>query len=239
MSQVAPRIAPSISKPIPPLQNGDHLTRDEFERRYEATPAVKKAELIEGVVYVSPPVSFDGHSRPHSHFTTLLGAYSASTPGVASSDNGTVRLDLDNMPQPDSFLIILPSHGGQAKIDADDYIAGAPELVAEITASAASYDLHEKLRVYRRNGVREYIVWRTRDGEFDYFILRQAEYQRLAPASDGSFHSEVFPGLWLDAPALLKGDLAGALATVQQGLAWPEHQSFITALKQRAESKQS
>ena len=34
---------------IPPLESGDHLTRHEFERRYQARPDIKKAELIEGV----------------------------------------------------------------------------------------------------------------------------------------------------------------------------------------------
>jgi hypothetical protein len=37
---------------VPPLQNGDHLTFHEFERRYEAMPHVKKAELIQGVVFL-------------------------------------------------------------------------------------------------------------------------------------------------------------------------------------------
>ena len=46
------------SKPprILPLEHGDHLTREEFERRYEAMPHVRKAELIEGVVYMPSPV---------------------------------------------------------------------------------------------------------------------------------------------------------------------------------------
>lgn len=32
----------------PPLQQGDMLTRSEFERRYAAMPHLKKAELIDG-----------------------------------------------------------------------------------------------------------------------------------------------------------------------------------------------
>ena len=109
--------------------------------------------------------------------TELRSAWS-QTPGVACGDNGTVLLDLDNEPQPDLFIRILPEFGGQSG-DRGDYVAGAPELVAEVTASSASYDLHDKLRAYRRNGVREYVVWRVWDREIDWFMFREGTYERL------------------------------------------------------------
>ena len=139
---------------VPPLQAGDRLTREEFERRYEATPHLKKAELIEGVVYMPPPVSANGHGVPHASFTTWLGMYWWATPGVQVGDNTTLRLDLDNEPQPDNFLRILPECGGQSG-DSGGYIAGAPELIAEVASSSVSYDLHDKMNAYRRNGVCE------------------------------------------------------------------------------------
>ena len=111
---------------IPPLENGDRLTRAEFERRYDAMPALKKAELIEGEVYMPSPVRYGRHSQPHSRLGTWLGIYELDTPGVEAGDNGTIRLDLDNEPQPDAFLIIRPERGGQARISEDDYIEGAP-----------------------------------------------------------------------------------------------------------------
>jgi Uma2 family endonuclease len=206
-----------------PLENGDRLTRAEFERRYETMPHLKKAELIEGVVHVPAPVRQQWHGRPHGHLITWLGQYEAHTPGVEMGDNSTVRLDLDNEPQPDALLLIAPDRGGQTRIDADGYIAGAPELVAEVTSSSASYDLHTKLHVYRRNGVREYIVWRVLDQEVDWFVLRAGQYERVPLGSDGCLRSEVFAGLWLDPAALVRGDLARVLAVVQQGLASPEH----------------
>lgn len=199
-------------------------------------PHLKKAELIEGVVYIPPPVSHGDHSRPHSDLVTLFGNYTANTLGADYGNNATIRLDLDNEPQPDAFLRILPSHGGQSHDD-EKYIGGAPELVAEISASTASYDLHDKLRAYRRNGVREYVVWRVWDGEIDWFVLREGTYERLQPAADGFLHSEVFPGLWLDAAALLAGNLAQAITVVQQGLASPEHAEFVARLKQVADAK--
>ena len=221
----------SSCEAIPPLENGDTLTRAEFERRYEAMPHLKKAELIEGVVYVPSPVRHRYHGHQHAHLINWLGHYEAHTPGVEASDNVTVRLDLDNEPQPDALLFIDPACGGQARIDADGYIEDAPELVAEVAASSASYDLHAKLRVYRRNGVREYIVWRVLDKEIDWFVLRAGQYERLPLDAEGLYRSEVFPGLWLDPAALLRGDLATVLAVVQRGLASPEHAAFATRLR--------
>jgi Uma2 family endonuclease len=135
----------------PPLEPGDHLSRDEFERRYEMMPGVKKAELIEGIVYMPSPVRMNLHGVPHSRLIGWLLLYETSTPGIRSSDNTSVRLDKKNEVQPDAFMIILPECGGQARISDDDYLEGAPELVAEIAGSSVSFDLHTKLRVYQRN----------------------------------------------------------------------------------------
>jgi len=212
---------------VPPLENGDRLTRDEFERRYEAMPHLKKAELIEGVVYVPSPVRYRHHGAPHAHLISWLGQYAAGTPGVDVSDNSTVRLDLDNEPQPDVLLLIAPACGGQARLSSDDYIEGSPELVAEVASSSVSYDLHAKLHVYRRNGVREYLVWRVLEQAIDWFVLRAGQYERLPVDTNGWLRSEVFPGLWLDPGALVQGDLATVLALVQQGLGSPEHATFV------------
>ena len=216
---------------IPPLENGDRLTRAEFERRYDAMPQLKKAELIEGVVHMSSPVRLEHHAEPHAHFIIWLGYYRAYTRGVRCGDNGTIRLDLDNEPQPDAFLFIDPACGGHAQIDEDDYITLAPELVGEITSSRASYDLHTKLTVYRRNEVREYIVWRVQDRAVDWFVLRDGQFEAAAPDANGIYRSVTFPGLWLDVPALLRDDLARVIAVVQEGLATPEHAAFVARLR--------
>lgn len=213
---------------IPPLENGDKLTRAEFERRYQAMPNLKKAELIEGVVYVASPLRIKSHGEPHAYVMAWLGVYKAATPGVGLADNATVLLDSDNEPQPDALLRI--EIGGQSSINEDDYLEDAPELIVEIAASSASYDLHEKLRAYRRNGVQEYLVWRVFNREFDWFRLNEGEYIKVEPNADGVIYSQVFPGLWLDIAALLAGDLAKVLAVLQLGLATPEHQIFVENL---------
>jgi Uma2 family endonuclease len=202
----------------PILENGDHLTRQEFERRYQAMPELKKAELIEGVVYVPSPVRDRDHGRPHSDLLTWLGTYRAHSPGVLASDNATLRLDDDNEPQPDALLRIEETRGGQSRIDDEGYIAGAPELVAEVAASSASYDVHSKLRTYLRHGVREYVIWRVLDEALDWFALERGEYVCIDAGHDGVHRSRVFAGLWLDVAALLRGDLARVLAVLGEGL---------------------
>ena len=213
---------------IPPLENGDKLTRHEFERRYHAMANLKKAELIEGVVYVASPLRIKSHGEPHAYIMTWLGVYKAATPGIGFADNATVLIDTDNEPQPDALLRI--ETGGQSRINKDDYVEGAPELIVEIAASSASYDLHEKLKVYRRNQVQEYLIWRVYDHQFDWFRLQQGEYIQLQPNADNIICSQIFPGLWLDKIALLGGDLGTVLAVLQQGLASPEHENFISRL---------
>jgi len=234
---------PPVSHPapdsvaLPPLESGDRLTRSEFERRYDAMPHLKKAELIEGVVYMPSPVRHRSHGKPHGQIMGWVCVYIAATPGVDFSDNATVRLDLDNEPQPDALLCLDPELGGKSRVSDDDYLEGAPELIVEVAASSASYDLHDKLKVYRRNGVQEYVVWRVYDRQVDWFKLEAEKYVPLRPDADGMIRSQVFPGLWLNIAALLDGDLAQVLAALQKGLASSEHAAFIERLSAAKRAK--
>jgi hypothetical protein len=223
---------PPHAPPRPPLlETGDHLTRDEFERRYSAMPHLKKAELIEGIVYLFPRVRWREHALPHADLVGCLGYYRAYTPGVRVADNVTVRLDLHNEPQPDVALLIEPARGGQVRLSSDGQVEGGPELVAEVAASSVSIDLHTKLRVYLRSKVREYVVWRVQDQAIDWLVLRQGQYDRLTADPSGIYRSEVFPGLWLDAGALARGDMATVLQVLQQGAASPEHAVFVAKMQ--------
>lgn len=225
----APRVseapAPGLSEPL--LEAGDRLSRDEFERRYERMPQVKKAELIEGTVYMPSPVRAEKHAEPHNQLGTWLGTYASESAGVRCFDNSSIRLDLDNEPQPDLVLIKSPSQGGQVRISADDYIEGAPELAVEIVGSSRAYDLHQKKDAYRRNGVCEYLACITGEKRLVWWELREGEYHEIAPDADGLLKSRVFPGLWLDGEALLRGDLKAVLATLQRGLGSEEHKAFL------------
>ena len=225
-------IAPPDQALIPPLERGDSLGAIEFLRRYEAMPEVKKAELIEGIVYMASPVS-RAHSAPYSIIQTWLGLYSIRTPGAEVNGDATVRLGPKNVPQPDALLWILPECGGRARLDPKGYFSGPPELVVEVAVSSAAVDLHGKLRAYRRAGVREYLVWRPLERQFDWFVLDQNQYRSNAPASPGVLRSPHFPGLDLAVEALLDHDWGKVLDVLQTGLQTRAHAAFVAQLAAR------
>lgn len=216
----------SLTAKLPPLENGDRLSRQEFEQRYQAMSISQKAELIEGVVYMASPLRFESHAEPHSNLILLLGNYRLATPGVRLGIEPSLRLDLDNEPQPDAVLFIEERLGGKSRLTQDDYLEGAPELVAEIAASSAGYDLYDKKRAYRRNQIQEYIVWQIFENKLDWFSLQNDEYVSLLPDEQGIIRSQVYPGLWLAVSALLDGDMAKVMTVLQDGLQSSEHMSF-------------
>jgi Uma2 family endonuclease len=211
---------------VPELRAGDRLTRAEFERRYGAMPHLKKAELLEGVVYMPSPVRHPQHGEPHALLATWLGRYRWATPGTSQGIESSLRIDQDNAAQPD-LLLRTVGPTARSRVDEEGYLEGPPELIVEIAASSASYDLHQKLGVYRRVGVQEYVVLRTEDLAVDWFVLRGGAYAPLAPAADGVLRSEVFPGLWLDVAAVLRDDVAALEQALRAGLASPEHAAFV------------
>lgn len=216
---------------VPQLQQGDRLTIEEFERRYEAMPELKKAELIDGVVYMSSAVRIDQHGDQHFNLIGWLFLYRMYTPGVQGGDNATLDLPQGmNRPQPDACLRIISEWLGQSSTDKRGYVRGAPELIGEVTASTASYDLHDKLRAFERNRVREYVVWRVEDRVIDWFVLRGNKFRRLGTEAGGIYRSKVLPGLWLDAQALIRGDLQRVHRVVQEGVRTDEHRKFVERL---------
>lgn len=217
----------------PQLEAGDRLDRAEFHRRYLASPRIKHAELVEGIVYVSSPLRLGAHAEPHQQASTWLGVYAAATPGVSAADNPTLILDAHNELQPDLVLRIHEDCGGRSRQSPMDYLEGAPELIVEIAASSASYDLHDKREVYARHGVQEYMVWRRRDDAVDWWGLEGERYLPLPRDAAGRIDSRVMPGLRLDVPALLAGDLAAVLATQQAQHGSPMHAAFATRLARR------
>jgi Uma2 family endonuclease len=211
---------------LPELHSGDRMTRVEFHRIYEQMPPDFKAELIGGIVYVASPLR-RRHGTDHLPLATLFYLYRLSTPGVEAGDNATVLLGEEEEPQPDLYLRLLPEHGGQSRTTPDDYVEGAPELVAEIAHSSRAIDLHGKRRDYTRSGVREYLVCCVRERQLRWFDLRAD--QELAPDADGIIRARNFPGLWIDVESVLNDD-PRMLAVLQQGLATPEHATFVRAL---------
>ena len=203
-------IRTKLARPV--LESGDRLSREEFHHRYCKRPDIKKAELVEGVVYVGSPVSVL-HWDPHSRVNAWLTSYWVQHPVLKLGDNATVYLDAASEVQPDAFL--LREEPGGPRLNEVGYVEGAPQLVVEIAASSASYDLHDKLRSYRRAGVREYVVWRVLDGAIDWLRLHEGEYLKVEPDQHGAIESTEFPGLRLHVAKMLAGDLAGVLAELR------------------------
>jgi Uma2 family endonuclease len=212
----------SEDRGIPPLHNGDSLSRAEFERIYKAHPQIKKAELIEGVVYMSSPLYAD-HAESHSDIDGWLAVYRSTTPGIRVMNNLSVRLDADNEVQPDVAVFIDP----QRSIPVSTFVDAIPALVVEIASSSAAYDLHQKLHVYRRNGVQEYLVLLVHEQETRWCRWHEGTYIQLHPDDDGILRSQILPGLWFHSERFWQGDLAGLFAILQQGIASADHQAFI------------
>jgi Uma2 family endonuclease len=197
------------------LESGDLLTRDEFHRRYLTRPDIKKAELVEGIVYVGGRVRAREHGEPNAAVAGWLGFYAAYAPEVQCGLHATVILDERNEVQPD-VLAWRPAPGAPRLTD-DGYLKGPPQLIVEVAASSVSYDLHQKKEAYRRNGVQESVVWRVQDEAIDWFRLHDGQYVAIQPDADGLIESEQFPGLRLHVENMLAGDLAAVLAHLQSG----------------------
>lgn len=211
-----------------PLENGDRLSREEFERRYKGEDY--KAELIEGIVHMAAALRFRSHGQPHGQMMMWLMNYVAETDGTLGGDAPSIRLDEGNEPQPDLVLMIDPDCGGQTSLTDDDYIEGAPELLAEISASTVSIDLGDKKIAYQRNGVQEYLVWRVLDKQIDWFYLKERQYVELLPDEDGITRSIVFPGLWLDRSALINGNMKQVSVILKLGIESNGHTDFVAKL---------
>jgi Uma2 family endonuclease len=222
----------TIDQGVPPLVAGDFLSRDEFLRRWESMPQVKRAELIRGIVYMPPsPLSWE-HGGTENDVSTWLGVYKAATPGCDAANNATWLMEDDSSPQPDTSLRILPEYGGQSRMEGR-YPSGAPEFLAEICLSSTAYDLHQKLELYQDSGVQEYLAVLMREREIRWHRLAGGRFEIVPAPADGVYRSAVLPGLWLDAPALLAGDLSRVLAVLQVGIQSPEHQAFVEQLRAR------
>jgi Uma2 family endonuclease len=230
-TQPAPPAVVSVLH-LPPLEAGDHLDQATFHARYEAMPLDFRAELIGGVVFVPSPLRLE-HGELHALIMGWLTNYWDATPGTSVRANSTAILGDDSEPQPDATLVIEPERGGQSSISEDGYATGPPELIVEVASSSESIDLHAKRRVYEQAGVLEYVVVVLRQRMVRWFVLQDGTYREIEADAQGLFKSTVFPGLWLDAPALLRRDVRQVMTTLQRGIETPEHTAFVQQLQAR------
>ena len=211
------------------LTHGDNLTQKEFLRLWEALPEYKYAELIGGIVYMPSPLSVE-HGEAEASVGYWLEHYAINTPGLKVGGNVT-WLMLKDAPQPDLYLRILPEFGGPSRVKGK-YLVGAPEFIAEICLSSTSYDLHQKLDLYRAAGVKEYLTILLKDQEVRWNRLVGRKYKRMTE-HHGIYRSVAFPGLWLDAGALLEDNMLKVIEILERGLHTPEHDAFVKDLASR------
>lgn len=209
------------------LRNGDCLTQAEFHGIYCQLGEDFRAELLGGTVFVAQPLK-RLHARGQVNLAAILAAYAGATPGVECCDNATVILGEDDEVQPDLLLRILPEYRGQSHTTQDDYIEGAPELIAEVAYSSRAIDLHLKRKRYLRAGVLEYIVMCLDPREIRWFSL--AAGRMLGRCDDGIYRSKIFPGLWIHNDGLLNLDYQKVFDTLNQGLSSQEHSAFVSKL---------
>lgn len=209
-----------------PLREGMRLSQPEFHRRYEAYPEDVKFELVGGVVYMASPVS-EEHGFQGTELITAFVLYKAATPGTRQTGDATTILGDQSEPRPDLSLRILWEYGGQSHVNEAGYLEGAPELIAEVSLSREAIDLGPKRQDYERAGVREYLVVAPRQQRLFWFDFRAGN--ELRPRR-GTYRSRAFPGLWVNGPALLAGDSARLIQTLQEGTATPAHARFVTRL---------
>jgi Uma2 family endonuclease len=220
----------TVEQCVPPLNAGDTMTREEFLRIWELHSEIKKAELIGGVVYMASPLSF-AHAETDGPLAGLFFMYTLATPGTTNGINATTLM-LEDAPQPDDYIRILPEYGGKCLTEGK-YLKGAPELIGEVCFSSKAYDLHQKLDLYEEAGVLEYIAVLLHERELRWHRLTSTGYELMPAGADGIHRSAVFPGLWLDGPALLANDRMRAAAVLQDGLASREHREFVARLAQQ------
>jgi hypothetical protein len=213
---------------VPPLVEGQRLRQAEFHARYEAMPPGTRAELIGGVVYMPSPVT-PGHGDAHVPILVWLHHYSVATPGLQVLDNTSTALDDLGELQPDAQLRVRSDYGGRTR-STPKLIAGAPELIAEVSKTTRYVDLGPKLQDYERAGVLEYIVRAFDPEEVIWHVLREGRLLRIPPGEGGLYRSEVFSGLWLDPQALIRGDWIALQKALDAGLATPEHAAFVARL---------
>jgi Uma2 family endonuclease len=203
-----PRLQEGIHAGARPLNSGDQLSLGEFQRLSAAHPEIKKAELIDGTVFIETTVGSE-HANVHKLIMTLLGVYESRHPEAQGLDNGSVLISGSEV-QPDSSLRLRK---GGASEEAG-VIVGPPELAVEVSASSYAYDSTLKRRLYERSGVREYLLLQLYEQRVEWWTLDSGKYRQIAANDAGIYESEVFPGLRLDAAALWAGDMAGVLAAL-------------------------
>jgi Uma2 family endonuclease len=189
------------------LASGDRLSQAEFHRRYLQYPESIRFELINGTVYRASPQRIP-HGKYTSRLASVLSFYEMQTPGVENTVDSTVILGDKSEPR---------------------------QMVIEIAHSTVAIDLHEKKSDYEQAQIGEYVVICVEEKKVYWFDSVSRRTKKLP--SDGVLRSRMFPGLWIDCPALFAYDTRRLIRVLNKGLASPEHARFIKRLAKAAKAE--
>lgn len=228
MSLAALPTGPASSNGVPLLENGARMRQPEFHRRYCESSGKAKIELIGGVVFVASPLSWP-HALYHDELGYLLGTYCRATPGTELGHDATAILGEQSEPRPDLLLRVIAECGGRSQVNAQKYVSGPPELLAEIAYSSLSIDLNQKRIDYEQAGVLEYLVLSIEDEQLFWFHFPSGN--AITANRRGVSRSLVFPGLWIHVPGLFARDSERSQQVLQQGLNSPAHRAFVRQLE--------
>jgi len=207
------------------------MSSEEFLERWERMPALKQAELLEGMVYMASPIRIE-HGYWDRRVSAWLSLFVDRVHGLGAATNTTVDLGERNVPQPDQIAYTKPEFGGRSTV-VRGVFTGVPELAVEVSYSSADIDHTVKKAIYSAASVEEYVVFDLLARKVTWWRLADGSYKKIPRGADGVRRSHVFPGLWLDERAFWIEDNERMFEVAAEGLASPEHAEFRKRLSSR------
>ena len=195
-------------RPVP----GVRLTERQF---VDWCPAEVAAEWVDGEVVLIPPETPAGNNR--RLFLAVVIREFVEHHDLGHVFTGTVPVRLPGRRRrriPDVVFVAA----ARSQIIGDTFIAGAPDLIAEVVSpDSVTRDWVDKRDDYQRAGVREYWIADHRHERFAAYALHGKGYRAIHPDDDGRVHSRVLKGLHVR-PAWLWRSPLPKVATVLKEL---------------------
>lgn len=170
------------------VEIADRMTADEF---FQYAPDAEKAELIDGVLLVSPPPS-DSHEKENLFLLRLISEFvEIFDLGEVRGSRTAVRLADEQVYEPD-ILFVSKARAG---LITERGVMGAPDLVVEIlSASTAAHDRGAKFHGYDRAGVRElWLIDPYGPAGTEFYQRTDDRLRPVMPAAGGWLASVALP----------------------------------------------
>jgi Uma2 family endonuclease len=154
----------------------------------------QKADLIDGVIYMSSPESTDANTLFVWLIWLISGFVEERELGEVFGSRVAFRLDEPQGPEPDIAFV----RTDRLHLVQRGFVDGPPDLAIEIVSpESVERDYVRKREQYRQAGVPEY--WIVDEREQRIVLLRRSAsgaYREVKPRK-GVLHSKALPGFWL------------------------------------------